>query len=115
MLHSEGTRTMSLSKAMLAAVIGLCAVPGSATADDLPGIDYRQYRQDLRVDQGIAAGSLTAREVARIEARGARLESWEDRALSDGTVTPREQLGLHHAYNHQSRFIFRQKHDGQVR
>jgi hypothetical protein len=93
-------------------------LPAAASAD--PGttwgshyLNARQARQDARTDAGIVNGSLTGREVARIENHDQRLDNATDRALSDGDLSRGEFRRLNHAYNHESRFIRRQKHDGQ--
>jgi hypothetical protein len=92
-------------------------LPGAASADpDAWGTRYLNARdtyQDLRTDVGIANDELTNREVLRIERRDMRLDNATDRALSDGDLTRGEFKRLNHAYNHQSRFIRRQKHDAQ--
>jgi len=100
--------------------LGMLVLPAEASADagtkwGNTWLNARETRQDLRTDQGIANGSLTNREIARIEHRDARLDAASDRALADGDLSRREFVGLNHAYNKNSRFIRRQKHDGQNR
>lgn len=98
--------------------LGMLMLPAAASAD--PGttwgthwLNARQAHQDARTDAGIANGSLTGREVARIERHDQRLDNATDRALSDGDLSRREFRHLNRAYNHESRFIHRQKHDRQ--
>jgi hypothetical protein len=109
-----------MSRLFAASALAVLVLPVAASAD--PGtkwgtawLNARETRQDLRADHGIANGSLTNKEIARIEHREARLDAATDRALSDGDLSGREFLRLNHAYNHNSRFIRHQKHDGQVR
>lgn len=80
-----------------------------------PGIDQRQMNQERRIDQGIASGQLTAREAARLERGQERIDAMENRAKADGVVTARERARIHHAQNVESRRIYRQKHDRQIR
>jgi hypothetical protein len=76
-------------------------------------IDWRQTHQERRTDSGVAGGSLTQREAALVEWRSGKLNAAEDRALSDGQMTMGEARPLNRAYDPLSRFIYRQKHDGQ--
>lgn len=99
----------------LAAALALAVAPTLASAADGSRIDRRQERQDLRTDHGIANDSLTARETQRIERRETAIDNLEDKALSDGELTNTEAAVVNHALNRQSRFIYRQKHDGQSR
>ena len=98
--------------------LGLLLVPAAASADSgttwgTHWLNARQAHQDARTESGVANGSLTTREVARIDRHDQRLDNATDRALSDGDLNPSEFRRLNHAYNHESRFIYRQKHDGQ--
>ncbi|MGE0119856.1 MAG: hypothetical protein AB7S71_10885 [Dongiaceae bacterium] len=98
--------------------LGLLFLPTAASADSAWGTRWfnaRDTRQDLRTDAGIANDTLTARETVRIERRDTRLDNATDRALSDGNLSRYEARRLNHAYSHQSRFIYRQKHDAQNR
>lgn len=103
-----------------AVALGILVLPATASADPrttwgTAWLNARDTRQDLRTDHGIANDSLTNREIARIEHRSARLDAATDRALSDGDLSRTEFRHLNRAYNHNSRFIRHQKHDGQTR
>jgi hypothetical protein len=110
---------MKISTRVAAAFgLGMLLLPAAASAD--PGttwgsrwLNARETHQDLRTDTGIADGSLTGREVMRIERHEQRLDNATDRALSDGDLSRGEFRRLNHAYNRESRFIYRQKHDRQ--
>jgi hypothetical protein len=98
--------------------LGLFLVPAAASADQSTTwgthwLNAREARQNARVDAGIANGSLTGHEVARIDRQEQRLDNATDRALSDGDLSRGEFLRLNRGYDHESRFIYRQKHDGQ--
>ena len=77
------------------------------------GIDWREHRQQQRINQGIRSGELTRREARRLEAGLARIKIDERFARSDGNLSPRERARLNRELNHESRGIYRQKHDGQ--
>jgi hypothetical protein len=115
---SKGIASMKISYRAIAAFgLGLL-LPAAASADQSTTwgthwLNARQAHQDTRTDAGIANGSLTGREVARIDRHDQRLDNATDRALSDGDLSRSEFRRLNHAYNHESRFIYRQKHDGQ--
>jgi len=95
--------------------LGVALAPLNAHAAGEKIIDWRQTHQEQRTDQGISNGSLNARETARIEWRSDKLGAAEDRALADGSLSKREAIRLNHAYEEQSEFIYRQKHDRQTR
>ena len=79
------------------------------------GINSREYREQQRINQGIRSGELTRREARRLEAGAARIKIDERFARSDGNLSPRERARLNRELNHESRGIYRQKHDGQDR
>lgn len=100
---------------LFAAALATCiAVPAFAQANT-PGIDQRQANQEQRIDQGIASGQLTQREANRLERGQQRVDNMENRAKADGVVTARERTRIQHAQNVESKRIYRQKHDRQVR
>jgi len=111
---------MTISYRIAAAFgLGLLLLPVAASADQSTtwGTHYlnaREARQNARTDAGIANGSLTANEVNRIDRREQHLDNATDRALSDGDLSAGEFRHLNRAYNRDSRFIYRQKHDGQT-
>lgn len=78
-----------------------------------PGIDKRLDNQEKRIEQGEKSGALTPREANRLEKREAKTEADLAAAKSDGKVTRAECKGLHRELNHNSRAIYRQKHDRQ--
>ena len=110
---------MTTSYCVVAAFgLGMMLLPTAASADSgttwgTHWLNVRQAHQDARTDAGIANGSLTGREVARIERHDQRLDNATDRALCDGNLSRREFVRLNRGYNHESRFIYRQKHDCQ--
>jgi len=79
------------------------------------GINYRERREQQRINQGIRSRELTRREAARLEAGLARIRINERFARRDGEITPRERARLDRELNRESRAIYRQKHDGQDR
>jgi hypothetical protein len=79
------------------------------------GINTRTYREQQRINQGIRSGELTRREAQRAQAGLAKIRIDERYARADGNVSPRERARLQRELNQESRFIYRQKHDGQVR
>ena len=87
---------------------------GPASAAGKKIIDNRQARQEHRPDQGLANGNLTELESARIEWRSTKLNAAEDKMLSDGSMSKGEAWRLNRAYDRQSEFIYRRKHDGQA-
>jgi hypothetical protein len=99
---------------LIAATVAAFAVPVFAQTAT-PGIDQRQMNQEQRIDQGVASGQLNQREANRLERGQQRVDNMENRAKSDGVVTARERNRIQHAQNVESKRIYRQKHDRQVR
>ena len=105
MLH----RLVALTAALLFAA-------GAATAQTrTPVVGARQQNQRARIRQGVATGELTPREAARMRGREAGLTAERRAVRADGVVTPAERQDLRRTENRDSRAIYRQKHDGQVR
>lgn len=102
-------RFILLTAAALSA--GLAATQAFAGPAHTPGVDARQARQDLRIDNGIASGALTPAEAANLTAGQHRIDRMENRFKADGVVTGRERARLHHAQDRQSRKIYRKKHN----
>jgi hypothetical protein len=107
---------MNIKAIIAAAVIAAVPALSHAQAKDpaaTPGIDKRQEIQQKRIDQGVQSGELNKREAARMERHQAGIQKMEDKAKADGTVTKKERAKIHHAQNHESQRIHRQKHDRQ--
>ena len=105
----------TISRIVLIAV-GLALAPTLASAD-WQGNHYnawlnaRDKHQEHRIEQGFRNGSLTPWEAKRLERRDHRLDHATHHALRDGHIDRREFRHLNNAYNHEGRFIYRQKHD----
>ena len=80
-----------------------------------PRIDRREVRQHARIHQGVRSGELTRGEAMRLRAGQRHVRRMEARAKCDGVVTPRERARITHAQNHESRRIYRYKHNGLAR
>jgi len=98
---------------MLATLLTLTAGVASAQAGTRR-VDWREVRQNARIDQGVARGELTPREAARLRAGQQRVHRLERLAKRDGMVTPTERVLLLQAQNRQSRQIFRLKHNART-
>ncbi len=99
----------------IAALASVSALSYAQTQDPAAtsGIDKRQEMQQKRIDQGVKSGELNKREAARLERHQERIGKMEDKAKADGTVTRKERAKIHHAQDHESKRIYRQKHDQQ--
>lgn len=75
----------------------------------------RNVNQQQRIQQGYQSGQLTNREVGKLERGQARTNQMQSNAGRNGYVGPHEQRRIQAAENHQSRRIYREKHDKQVR
>lgn len=95
--------------------VAFMLVAGAASAQTTNQIMQRNANQQARIEQGVQSGALTNREAAHLERGEARINRAEARALSDGTLSKGERAHITHMQNHESRAIYRQKHDRQVR
>jgi hypothetical protein len=107
--RSETMKTLSL--ALLAVASLAVAAPAFAQP-----VNQRDADQQSRINQGVASGQLTAGETARdqghlnsIERQTARM-----RARNGGHLTRGERRYEQHRLSHNSRRIYRTKHNGRV-
>lgn len=103
--------TMSLAAALVLAAFVAPAHAGTRT----PRVERREARQQARIAQGVRSGELTRGETRALEQGERHVDRMEARAKSDGVVTPRERARLNRAQNHESRRIWRLKHNGATR
>lgn len=89
------------------------ANPNSASSHRMQADVQRNIRQQERIEQGIKSGELTNHEAARLERGQARVNRKEARAGADGHVGKHEQARIQRIEHHQSKRIYRQKHDAQ--
>lgn len=107
-----------MKKNLFAAAAALLLVASAATAQAqtrTPIANAREHNQRARIRQGVASGELTRREAARMRGREAGITAEKRAMKSDGVVTAQERQDLRRTENRDSRAIYRQKHDGQVR
>jgi hypothetical protein len=89
--------------------------PNSASSKRMQADVQRDVNQEKRINEGVKNGSLTNHEAARMERGQAKDDRKEARAGGDGHIGKNEQASIQHSENHQSRRIFKQKHDAQHR
>ena len=96
----------------LVALLMAMSLAGAANASmATPRIERREAWQERRIANGIRSGALTRREAWRLERGAARIDRIEWRAQRDGRVTACERVRMHRALNHESRRIWRLKHN----
>ncbi len=88
--------------------------PDSASSQRMQADVQRNINQQQRIENGVKSGELTKRETANLERGQARVERKEARAGRDGHIGAKEQARIQGAENHQSKRIFKEKHDAQV-
>ena len=86
--------------------------PSSASSQRMQADVQRNINQQKRIEQGVQSGSLTTREAGRLEGGESRISKKEARAGADGKVSAHEQQRIQKAENHESRRIYKEKHDG---
>jgi hypothetical protein len=99
-----------LSAAALLVVAGMASAQAQA-----PVANGREQNQRTRIRQGVASGELNRREAARMRGREAGLTAEKRAVRADGVVTSTERRDLRQTENQNSRAIYHQKHDAQVR
>jgi Ni/Co efflux regulator RcnB len=99
-------KTLLLALATLSTLAG--TVPAAAQ-----GVDQRQHRQEQRIQQGERSSALTPREAGRLQHRETRLQRSEARMRwqNDGRLSHRQRERLARMENHDSRAIYRLKHN----
>ena len=103
-----------MKKLLMLAALGLTTIAVAAPAQ--AQVNYRQWNQDHRIQQGARSGELTRREYYRLQAQQARIDRAEDRMRwSGGRLTNRERARLDRRQDRASARIYRQKHDRQDR
>ncbi|HOP40395.1 MAG TPA: hypothetical protein PLI53_05080 [Geobacteraceae bacterium] len=100
---------------MAAVIVVMSAGIASAGSINDPGVNKRQWRQEQRIEHGIASGQLTRGEARALDREQMRIRHMEARMKSDGHLTARERLRLHHRLNIANRDIWRMKHNGRHR
>jgi hypothetical protein len=94
---------------------GVNGNPLSASSQRMQADVQRNVNQEKRVEAGVQNGSLTNREVGKLERGQAKVDQKEYLAGRDGHVGAAEQRRVQKAENRQSKRIFKEKHDAQVR
>ena len=89
--------------------------PNSASSQRMQADVQRNANQEQRIENGIKSGSLTNREAANLERGQARVDRKEANATADGHVGAGEQKNIQAAENHQSKRIYREKHNDRKR
>jgi Ni/Co efflux regulator RcnB len=103
-------------KTLTLAVLAAAAVVSAAAPSFAQTINQRETNQQQRINQGVRSGELTPGEAARDERH---LTSIDDqtarmRARNGGRLTPQERVHEQRRLNHESRRIYRTKHNGRV-
>lgn len=94
---------------------GVSGNPLSASSQRMQADVQRNINQDQRIENGVQNGSLNNREVGKLERGQAKVSQKEFAAGRDGHVGAAEQHRVQKAENRQSKRIYKQKHDAQVR
>jgi hypothetical protein len=94
---------------------GVNGNPLSGSSQRMQADVQRNINQEQRIEGGVKNGSLTNREVGKLERGQARVDHKEYVAARDGKVGAAEQKRIQRSENRQSKRIYQQKHDAQVR
>ena len=92
---------------------GVTGNPQADSSKRMQADVQRNINQQQRIENGVQSGSLTNREVAKLERGQSKVAKAEANAGRHGHVNANEQAHVQNAENHQSKHIYRQKHDAQ--
>jgi hypothetical protein len=117
---------MNVTKLALIASLTLApaAILAQTTTNTTPtpgqhdyNINQRKTDQQDRIAQGVKSGQLTAGETGRLEHQEAGINKEERgmRAQDNGHLTTADRQTIHQQQNQESRRIYRDKHNGNVR
>ena len=104
---------MSLAAAMLIVVAG-SSLAATAASTSTPRVARRQVHQHARIQAGVKSGELTRPEARNLRHDQRHIQRVKQRARADGKVTPAERARITAAQNHESRKIYRKKHNDQT-
>jgi len=89
--------------------------PNSVSSQRMQSDVQRNINQQRRIEQGVQSGALTKKETSALEHGQARIDRDEARAGANSHMSAREQDRIQHAENHQSKQIYREKHNNRTR
>lgn len=89
--------------------------PNSASSQRMQAAVQRDVNQEKRIQNGVQNGSLTNKEVSHLERGQAKDSRQQARAGADGHMSARESANAQKRENRQSKRIYKEKHDAQVR
>jgi len=85
--------------------------PNSASSQRMQADVQRNANQQARIEQGVQSGSLTKQETAKLERGQSHVANAEARAGANGHVNAAEQKNIQARENHQSKRVYRKKHN----
>jgi len=88
--------------------------PQSASSKRMQADVQRNVNQQQRIGNGIQSGALTNRELGSLERGQAHIDRKEANAATNGRVGAAEQRNIQASENHQSRRIYRKKHNART-
>ena len=89
--------------------------PNSVSSRRMQVDVQRNVNEQRRIKQGVKSGQVTNREAAALEAGQARVARKEANAAADGRVGPAEQRNIQGSENHQSKRVYRKKHNARTK
>lgn len=99
---------------LIAVMIALLAAEAASAHVRAPGLHHRQAMQRARIHQGWRHGDLTVRERVRLQAGQARIRRMAWYSRRDGYLSLQERRRLARMQNHESRAIYRLRHNHRV-
>jgi hypothetical protein len=101
-----------LTMIVLAAAIAVSLAGAASAQPGARGVDRREWRQQVRIHNGVARGQLTPLEARHLRMGQRHVRRMELRCRADGRFGPREQARVHRALDRQDARIWRLRHNG---
>lgn len=102
-------KSFGLFVASICLIFGLSVITSAQTGTK--GVNKRQKNQQKRIYKGVKNGSVTGKEYKKLQKQQIKTQRAKKRAKSDGEVTRKERFRLHKRLNHNSKSIYRAKHN----
>lgn len=100
-----------ISQILLALVVITSFASLASAGEYSQHMQRRNVRQHARIQQGVRSGKLTPGEARHLRQGERKIHRTERRAKADGQLSMRERGRINRMQNHESRRIFRLKHN----
>lgn len=101
---------MKIKSVLLMSLVAALSINAEASRNR-----QRESRQEKRIATGAKSGELTRHETKKLVRGQKKVDAYQNKASADGEVSIKEKAHLENMQDRQSKKIYHQKHDEQVR